>query len=59
MTDHEFILYLKVIHDKCTDRYYCPGCPYYTKFGCAFKHIPSEWTLELLEERFKEGRTKK
>ena len=55
MTDYEYILYLKVIKDKCTDRYYCDGCKYNTRYGCAFKHIPADWSLEELEEHFEDG----
>lgn len=58
MTDQEYILYLKVIQDKCTDRYYCDGCKYYTSFGCAFKNIPADWNLDKLpayQEALKEG----
>lgn len=59
MTDQEFILYLKVIRDKCIDRYYCDGCKYYTTFGCAFKHIPADWSLDELSKEEGSGNDEK
>lgn len=48
MSDQEFMQHLKEIQDDCIERYFCDGCKYYTKFGCALKHIPADWSLNAL-----------
>lgn len=48
MTYRDIMLILKEIHDDCAERKVCNGCKYDTLYGCSLKHIPEEWTIELL-----------
>ena len=42
---NEVIQILKEISDDCKERN-CDGCKFFTRYGCALKHIPDEWFLD-------------
>ena len=37
---------LQEIKDDCIEHTDCQGCKFYSRYGCALKHIPDEWDID-------------